>query len=120
MEGDFPTLGTERVVKGFPDIETGPVLKAFPDIEVGQVLKIHRDELGDPHDEGDILSLLILAPSPADEGLRIGSVREGEALQDAELDDVEALGSIAVTVLEGADDWAVTVSVTEIRPADDD
>ncbi|MER6975134.1 hypothetical protein ABT304_29010 [Nocardioides sp. NPDC000445] len=121
MEGNFPTLGTEKVLKGFPDLESERVLKAFPDIEIGQVLKIHRDELGDPHDEGDNLSLVILGPLPGDEGLRIGSVIEApEAVEATALAEPEALGAVDVTVLADEGDWAVIVSVAEIRGASDD
>lgn len=108
-------------MKAFPDLKTGPVLKAFPDLELGQVLKIHRDELGDAHDEGDNLSLVILRALPGDEGLRVGSVvADPGALEDTVADQPEALGAVAVTVLEDAEDWAVVVSVTDIRPATDD
>ena len=121
MDGDFPTLGTEKVVNGFPDLETGPVLKAFPDIEIGQVLKIHRDELGDLHDEGDRLSLEILSPMPGDEGIRIGSVIDAVgAAEDFSVDRPDALGAVDVTVLKDEGDWAVIVSITEIRGASGD
>jgi len=79
---------------------------------------VQTEEL-DPHDEGDNLSLVILRALPGDEGLRIGAVfADSAALQDTVADQPPALGSVAVTVLEDQD-WAVVVSVTDIRPATD-
>jgi hypothetical protein len=120
MNEEFPVLETEKLQKGFPDLKTGPVVKAFPDIELGQVLKIHRDELGEPHDQGDNLSLLILRALPGDEGMRIGSVfADPAALEATVADQPDVLGSVAVTVLED-EDWAVIVSVTDIRAVTDE
>jgi hypothetical protein len=121
MNEEFPVLATTKALKGFPDIKTGPVLKAFPDIEIGQVLKIHRDELGEPHSRGDSLGIVILPAFPGEEGLRIGSVvSDAATLDDTVADQADALGAVAVTVLEPEEDWVVVVSVTDIQAATDD
>ena len=122
--GDFPVLGTENVLKrqesAFPDLETGTVLKAFPDIEIGQVIKIHGDDLGEPHPEGDQLSLVILTAEAGGEGLRVGAVlQDPDQVADAVSELANVMGALDVTVVEDVD-WAVAVTVTDIHPTSDD
>lgn len=119
----YPDLNIGAIEK-FPDIETAPVIKLFPDIKVGDVLKLHRDEIGDPGEEGTGLGIVILPAHPGEPGVRIGKVvtdlDELRALADA---DPDALGVLKVTVLDPNDlpeDWALLVSVDDVTAADDD
>src|SRR4051812_17972215 len=110
MDEQLPFLATPKALEAssglksglvgqFPHIETGPVIKLFPDIEIGDVLKIHREEIGDPAEEGTDLGIVILPALPGETGVRIGRVVTNLDELHAVAADTDALGVLEVTVL---------------------